>query len=201
MAVRSHSSWRVLLCSHILAPKILKVLHAVSYLHWVLRGKSQVDKSQAIYFQAQNCCILVPVLNGTLLCQCRQKAQNADLRSSDFKIIEHTEWRKREAHKGHAGSKGRGQGLTEHGSCRRGTVSPSIHPLAHTGVIQVTAAVTHAGTGFKVNPALKSITTWETRVFLSLPSLNFWTQLVTDPSYISLQPRIVCTLTLYLEVF
>lgn len=82
-----------------------------------------------------------------------------DLRSSDFKIIEHTEWGKRKAHKGHAGSKGRSQGLTEHGSCRRGTASPSIHSLAHTGVIQVTAAVTHAGTVFKVSPALKSITT------------------------------------------
>lgn len=65
----------------------------------------------------------------------------------------------REAHKGHAGSKGRSQGLTEHGSCRRGTLAPSIHSLAHTGVIQVTAAATHAGTVWKVSPALESITT------------------------------------------
>lgn len=65
----------------------------------------------------------------------------------------------REAHKGHAGSKRKSQGLTEHGSCRRGTLSPAIHSLAHTGVIQVTAAVTHAGTVLKVSPALKSITT------------------------------------------
>lgn len=79
--------------------------------------------------------------------------------SSNFKIIEHTEWGKRETHKGHAGSKGRSQSLTEHGSCRRGTLSPSIHSLAHSGVIQVTAAVTHAGRVFKVSPALKRITT------------------------------------------
>lgn len=104
-----------------------------------------MDKSQAIYFQARNWFIFVSVLNGTLSRQCGLKAQSVDL-SSDFKIIEHTEWGEREAHAAHAGGKRRSQGLTEHGSCRRGTLSPSIHSLAHTGVIQVTAAVTHAGT-------------------------------------------------------
>lgn len=36
---------------------------------------------------------------------------------------------------------------------------PPIQSLAHTGVTQVTAAITHAGTVFKVSPALKSIST------------------------------------------
>lgn len=33
-------------------------------------------------------------------------------------------------------------------SCRKGTLSPFIHSLAHAGVSQVTAAVTHAVTQF-----------------------------------------------------
>lgn len=41
-------------------------------------------------------------------------------------------------------------------SCRKGTLSPFIHSLAHAGVSQVTAAVTHAVTQFaKVEPCFE----------------------------------------------
>lgn len=160
-----------------------------------------MDKSQAIYFQARNWFIFVSVLNGTLSRQCGLKAQSVDL-SSDFKIIEHTEWGEREAHAAHARDKRRSQGLTEHGSCRRGTLV-SFHPFScsHRCYSGYCCCHTCRYTVFKVSPALKRITTWEKRVFLSLPSLNLWIQLVTDPSYISLEPRLVCTLTLYPEMF
>lgn len=158
-----------------------------------------MDKSQAIYFQAQNWFIFVSVLNRTLSHQCGLKAQRVDL-SSDFKIIEHTEWGEREAHKAHARQKEKPRSDWTRFMQKRNSVS--FHPFScsHRCYSGYCCCHTCRYTVFKVSPALKRITTWEKRVFLSLPSLTLWIQLVTDPSYISLEPRLVCTLTLYLEV-
>lgn len=80
---------------------------------------------------------------------------NVYLKSADFETVEHTEGEGAERHTRYMQEQ-REKPKSESFSCRKGSLSPLIHSLAHTGVSQVTAAVTHAVTQFaKAEPCLE----------------------------------------------
>lgn len=72
-------------------------------------------------------------------------------------------------------------------SCRKGTVSPVTHSLIHTGVSQVTAAVTHAVSSSESGALLwRGLQPDGRRALLCplepQPSLNVWMELLTSES-------------------